>query len=97
MRVDEKYAAGIQKLETVTDEIHRILGQQRAQPAIQDYLQKLRKQAFIEVKAGYVDSGSTAKEGAVAQAAVSQTSADKGNKAEGDSKGKKKRKWLIIR
>lgn len=62
IRVDEKNAAGIQKLEIVSDEIHRILAQQKSQPAIQEYLVKLRKQAFIDVKPGYVDSGALPKE-----------------------------------
>jgi peptidyl-prolyl cis-trans isomerase SurA len=79
IRVDEKYAAGIQKLETVSDEIHRILAQTKAQPAIQEYLTKLRKQSFIEIKPGYVDAG------AVPTTAAAATPAD----TESDVKEKK--------
>jgi peptidyl-prolyl cis-trans isomerase SurA len=66
LRVDEKYAAGIQKLETVSDEIHRVLANAKAQPAIQEYVLKLRKQGFLDVKPGYVDTGAVPKEAAAA-------------------------------
>jgi peptidyl-prolyl cis-trans isomerase SurA len=82
LRVDEKYAAGIQKLETVSDEIHRAIGNTKAQPAIQDYLMKLRKQGFLEVKPGYVDTGAVPKE----TAAVSPS---EGNSDKKESKKKK--------
>jgi peptidyl-prolyl cis-trans isomerase SurA len=101
IRVDEKYAAGIQKLETVSEEIHRILAQQKAQPAIQEYMKKLRSQAFIEVKPGYVDTGAVAKEEAAKPADEAKLSdnaktKDKAKPAK-DKKEQKKKKWIILR
>ncbi len=101
IRVDEKYAAGIQKLETVSEEIHRILAQQKAQPAIQEYMKKLRSQSFIEVKPGYVDTGAVAKEEAAKPADEAKLSdnaktKDKAKPAK-DKKEKKKKKWIILR
>ncbi len=90
IRVDEKYAAGIQKLETVSEEIHRILAQQKAQPAIQEYMKKLRSQAFIEVKQGYVDTGAIAKDEAPKPAEEAKLS-DKAKPAN-DKKEQKKKK-----
>lgn len=84
IRVDEKYAAGIQKLETVSEEIHRILAQQKAQPAIQEYMKKLRSQAFIDVKSGYVDTGAVAKDEAAKPSDQVKPAQDK--------KGQKKKK-----
>jgi peptidyl-prolyl cis-trans isomerase SurA len=96
LRVDEKYAAGIQKLETVSDEIHRILAQQRAQPAIQDYMKKLRKESFIEVKSGYVDTGAVASEEAAKKVADDPAAGKDPAKKEEDKKVKKKKKLWII-
>jgi peptidyl-prolyl cis-trans isomerase SurA len=96
LRVDEKYAAGIQKLETVSDEIHRILAQQRAQPAIQDYMKKLRKESFIEVKTGYVDTGAVSPEETAKKVAEDPAAAKDPVKKEGEKKEKKKKKLWII-
>ena len=57
IKVEEKHEAGIQKMEVVMNEIRDRLFSERAQPAIQAYLVKLRKKSFIQVKAGYVDTG----------------------------------------
>ena len=77
IRVNEKYAAGIQKMETVSEEIHRILAQQKAQPAIQEYMKKLRSQSFIEVKTGYVDTGAVAKDEAAKPSDQAKPAQDK--------------------
>jgi peptidyl-prolyl cis-trans isomerase SurA len=57
IKVEEKHEAGIQKMEVVMNDIRDQIFATKAQPAVQEYLVKLRKQSFIEVKSGYVDSG----------------------------------------
>ncbi len=56
-RVTEKNTAGIQPLDVVKDNIQDRLIFQRAGPAIQKYMAKLRRQSYIRLKEGYVDSG----------------------------------------
>jgi len=84
IKVEERHEAGIQKMEVVMNDIRDQLFGAKAQPAVAEYLVKLRKQSFIEVKPGYVDSGAvvSALGGETKQAAQAQLEQDK--------KGKKK-------
>ncbi len=81
IKVEEKHEAGIQKIEVVGNEIRDRLFETKAQKSVQEYMVKLRKQSFIEVKPGYVDSGAVPSE--PKQTAQNQDSKDK--------KGKKKK------
>jgi peptidyl-prolyl cis-trans isomerase SurA len=57
IKVEEKHEAGIQKMEVVMNEIRDRLFGEKAQPAIQAYLIKLRQKSYIQVKSGFVDTG----------------------------------------
>lgn len=57
LRVEEHYRAGQQPFEAVENEIMERLYMPRMQPALRVYLTKLRENAFVEIRAGYVDSG----------------------------------------
>ena len=78
IKVEEKHEAGIQKLEVVGNEIRERLFEAKAQKATQEYMVKLRKQSFIEVKPGYVDSGAVPRE--PKQTAQNQESKDQTGK-----------------
>jgi peptidyl-prolyl cis-trans isomerase SurA len=78
IKVEEKHEAGIQKMEVVMNEIRDRLFSEKAQPAIQAYLVKLRQKSFIQLKAGYVDTGAVP---SVLQAELqTDDSGDKGKK-----------------
>lgn len=57
LKVMEKHTAGQAALEEVEGEIMNRLYGPRFQPKIREYLTRLREQAFLEIKPGYVDSG----------------------------------------
>jgi peptidyl-prolyl cis-trans isomerase SurA len=57
------------------------------QPALRDYLTKLREDAYIDIKAGYVDTGASPNE----TKPIYTTTA-----TEGSSKNKKKKKWGLF-
>lgn len=57
IKVVEKHNAGIQSLEAVKGEISNRLMADKAIPALKQYIINLRKQSYIQVKPGYVDSG----------------------------------------
>ncbi len=57
LKVEERYAAGLQPLEVVENEIMGKLYEPRMQPALRAYLTKLRQDAFLEIRDGYIDSG----------------------------------------
>jgi len=62
LQVTEHQAAGIPTLKEAEPRIQDALYMQKLQPALRAYLTTLREQAFIDVKAGYVDTGASAKQ-----------------------------------
>lgn len=57
LKVAEHYQQGLQPFEAVQEEIMGKLYNQRMQPAVREYLTRLRQQAFLQIRAGFVDSG----------------------------------------
>jgi peptidyl-prolyl cis-trans isomerase SurA len=57
LRVDERHQAGLAAFEEVENEISEKIYMPRFQPAIRTYLTKLREEAFLEIREGYVDTG----------------------------------------
>jgi len=56
-KVIERNTAGIQPLDMVKDQIREKLVQDKAVPAVREYMEMLRRQSYIRLKEGYVDSG----------------------------------------
>jgi parvulin-like peptidyl-prolyl isomerase len=57
LRVEEHYAAGQASFDEVSSEINSKLAATRVEPKVREYLTQLRQNAFLQIKAGYVDSG----------------------------------------
>ncbi len=57
LKVADKVSPGLQPLAVVENEIMGKLWQPRFQPAIRTYLSKLRHEAFLEIREGFVDAG----------------------------------------
>lgn len=57
LRVEDHQKAGLATFEEVENEIMDKLFTPRMQPAIREYLTQLRKDAFLEIKSGWSDSG----------------------------------------
>ncbi len=62
LKVTEHQAAGVPTLKEVEPRIQDALYMQKLQPALRVYLTKLREEAFIDIKNGYLDSGASAKQ-----------------------------------
>ncbi len=62
LEVTEHQTAGIPPLKDVEDEVHQRIYMQKMQPSLRDYLTKLREDAYIDVKPGYVDTGASPNE-----------------------------------
>ena len=60
LRVEERYAPGQASFEEVQNEINSIMAEPRGAPSVREYLTKLRTNAFLQIKDGYVDSGAAA-------------------------------------
>ncbi len=56
-RIEERYAAGQAGFDEVEAQINSILAEPRGAPKVREYLTKLRTNAFLQIKSGYVDTG----------------------------------------
>ena len=57
LRVEEHQKAGQAELAEVENEVQDKLFQPRMEPAVRQYLSKLRQEAFLEVKSDWIDTG----------------------------------------
>lgn len=57
LRVEDHQKAGQAELSEVESRINEILLAPKLEAAVRDYLTKLRKDAFLEIKADYIDTG----------------------------------------
>ncbi len=59
LKVTEHQMAGIPEMKDVAPKIQDALYYQKLQPALRAYLTKLREEAYIDIKAGYLDTGAS--------------------------------------
>ena len=59
LKVTEHQDAGVPPLKDVEPQIQEAMYMQQMQPALRAYLTKLREDAYIEIKDGFVDSGAS--------------------------------------
>ena len=59
LKVEDHEAAGVPSLKDALPRIQDALYMQKLQPALRTYLTKLREDAYIDVKPGYVDTGAS--------------------------------------
>jgi hypothetical protein len=57
LKVEERYEEGQAAFDDVKDNIQQILAEPRMGPKLREYLTRLREEAFLEIKDGYVDTG----------------------------------------
>ena len=57
LKVEERYDAGQATFEEVRDEVQNAMAQPRMGPKVRELLTRLRKEAFLEIREGYVDTG----------------------------------------
>ncbi len=57
--VTDHIDAGVPAFDHVREQIQEQLYSQRVQPALREYLTKLREEAYIDIKPGYTDSGAS--------------------------------------
>jgi peptidyl-prolyl cis-trans isomerase SurA len=62
LKVDEHQAGGIAPFSEVEGQIQDQVGMEKMNPALRAYLLRLREEAYIDIKPGYVDSGASANE-----------------------------------
>jgi peptidyl-prolyl cis-trans isomerase SurA len=94
LRVDAHRSAGVPPLKEVDDKIREALYSEKLEPSARAYLNKLREQAYIDVKPGYADTGASAGDGSNHPVIVA-AAGDPGARS-GQSGLKKKKRFLLF-
>jgi peptidyl-prolyl cis-trans isomerase SurA len=87
LKVSEHQTAGIPPLKEAEGRIQEEIYMTKMQPALRDYLTKLREEAYIDIKAPNVDTGASPNETKPIYTTAT---------TEGSSKVKKKKKWGVF-
>ena len=88
LEVTEHDAAGIPSLKDAEQKIADVLYYKKLQPALRAYLTKLREEAFVDIKEGYVDTGASPNQ---TKPVITATATE-----EAQQQKKKKKKFLIF-
>jgi peptidyl-prolyl cis-trans isomerase SurA len=62
LKVTDHIAPGVAPLKDIEPQIQEGMYSEQIQPALRAYLTKLREEAYIDIRAGYVDSGASPKQ-----------------------------------
>lgn len=90
-KVIEHQEAGVQPLKKIEDRIREAIYSEKLEPAARTYLTKLREEAYIDIKSGYVDTGASPNQ----SKPVIVASAD-GSSAPFRHANKKKKRFLVF-
>jgi len=82
LKVTEHQDAGVPPLKTIEPQIQEAMYTQQMQPALRTYLTKLREEAYVDIKPGFVDSGASPKQTKPVFTAYSAPVSKKEKKAE---------------
>jgi peptidyl-prolyl cis-trans isomerase SurA len=93
LKVNGHRAAGVPPLKEVDDSIRQAIYSQKLEPAARAYLTKLRDQAYIDVKSGYVDTGASPNQ---SSKPVIMAAAANGSTPSSKQQQKKKKKFLVF-
>jgi peptidyl-prolyl cis-trans isomerase SurA len=77
LKVTEHTPAGIPPLKDIEPKVQEAVYMQKLEPSLRAYLTKLREEAFIQVKPGYMDTGASAKQSNPVETTVKEANAKK--------------------
>ena len=77
LKVTEHTPAGIPPLKDIEPKVQEAVYMQKLEPALRAYLTKLREDAFIQVKSGYLDTGASARQSNPVETTVKEANAKK--------------------
>jgi len=77
LKVAEHQAAGVPTMKEVEPRIQDALYMQKLDPALRAYLRKLREDAYIDIKPGYVDTGASPNQTKPVETTTKEASAKK--------------------
>jgi peptidyl-prolyl cis-trans isomerase SurA len=75
LKVAEHTEAGVPPMNQVEPRLQDAIYMQKLQPALRAYLQKLREDAYIDIKPGFIDSGASPNQTKLIETATKETNA----------------------
>jgi peptidyl-prolyl cis-trans isomerase SurA len=93
IQVEQRYEAGVQPLDKIETEVSNRIAQTQMPDKLRTYLAQLRKDSFVEVRPGYVDTGATGNSDVAITEAKNPLDEPIGKLQRGP---KKKKKFLIF-
>lgn len=96
LRVEDRYEPGQASYEEVENEISERLAMPQMEPKVRAYLTRLREEAFLEIRAGFVDTGAAPGKD-TAWKDPAQLKPETTTKEEVASRKKRKLLWIIPR
>lgn len=94
-KIDDHTKAGLAPLADVKSDIENVLYGPKMQPKVREYLTELRRQAFLQIRPGFVDTGAAAGQNTAWQD-VAQLKPETITKAEVEEKTRHKRLFGMI-
>jgi peptidyl-prolyl cis-trans isomerase SurA len=94
LKVAEHYSAGIPPLNEIEPQIQEQIYMQKLNPALRTYLTKLREQAYIDIKSGFVDVGASPNQ--TKPIVTTGSSSDLSTSTNKKKEGKKKKKLGVL-
>jgi peptidyl-prolyl cis-trans isomerase SurA len=92
LKMNAHRPAGIPPLKDISDRVREAVYSERLEPAARAYLTKLREQAYIDVKSGFIDSGASPNQGNK----PTIIAANSGSNNSTPKPAKKKKKFLVF-
>jgi peptidyl-prolyl cis-trans isomerase SurA len=77
LKVTDHKPAGTPALKDIEPKVQEAIYMQKLEPALRSYLTKLREDAFIQVKSGYVDTGASARQSNPVETTIKEANAKK--------------------
>jgi peptidyl-prolyl cis-trans isomerase SurA len=77
LKVTDHKPAGTPPLKDIEPKVQEAIYMQKLEPALRSYLTKLREDAFIQVKSGYVDTGASARQSNPVETTIKEANAKK--------------------
>lgn len=95
LKVSDHVNSGVPPLKVVEDQVREAIYYERIEPALRAYLTRLREEAYLDIKPGFVDTGASANQSKIVYTSGETDKKGKGKDKEKDLK-KKHRKHFIL-
>ena len=96
LKVTDHVDSGVPQLKAVQDQVREAIYYERIEPALRAYLTKLREEAYLDIKPGFVDTGASPNQSKLVYTSGDTDKKGKGKDKEKDLKKKKHKHFILF-